>query len=63
MGRKNAQRIIVELRNKVGALTDVDLTFAESEENKEIVQALTGIGFSKPEIREALKKIPDEIAF
>lgn len=61
IGRKTAERIIVELRNKVqssrpGAVvekmdTDVDL-----------VEALSSLGYRREEAREALTKIPAEVA-
>lgn len=60
VGRKNAQRIIVELRSKIGSLGDIDLTFEESKENKELIQALSGFGFEKAEIKSVLKKLPKE---
>lgn len=60
VGRKNAQRIIVDLRNKIGNLGDIDLTFEESIQNKEIMQALTNFGFERAEIRTVLKKLPKE---
>lgn len=58
VGRKNAQRIIVDLRSKVGALEAVDLTFEESQANRDVTQALISLGYSKDEIRNALKKLP-----
>jgi holliday junction DNA helicase RuvA len=58
LGRKNAQKIIIELRSKLGSLEDLDLT-ADGGENKEIVDALKAFGFSANEAREALKSIKD----
>lgn len=58
LGRKNAQKIIIELRSKLGSLTDLDLT-AEGSETKEIVDALKTFGFSMGEAKEALKFIKD----
>lgn len=58
IGRKNAQRIIVELREKIGALEEIDLTFAQSQENKDIIEALLSFGFTKKEIKEILAKLP-----
>ncbi len=60
IGRKNGQRIIVELRGKIGVLQDLDLTFAESKDNQEIAQVLIGFGFDRREIREVVKKLPKE---
>lgn len=58
LGTKNAQKIIIELRPKLGSLGELDLT-AESGETKEIVDALKSFGFSASEAKEALKSIKD----
>lgn len=58
LGRKNAQKIIIELRSKLGSIADLDLT-AEDGETKEIVDALKTFGFSTSEAKEALKGIKD----
>lgn len=58
LGRKNAQKIIIELRSKLGSIADLDLT-AEGGETKEIVDALKTFGFSTSEAKEALKGIKD----
>lgn len=57
LGTKGAQRVIVELRTKVGAVGDLDLSGAETTERDEIIQALRTFGFTDRECREALKKI------
>jgi len=54
VGTKNAQKIIIELRSKLGSLGVLDLT-AESPESKEIVEALKSFGFTSGEAKEALK--------
>lgn len=58
LGRKNAQKIIIELRSKLGSLENLDLT-QESSESKEIVEALKSFGFEKGEAKDALKFIKD----
>ncbi|MBI3379976.1 Holliday junction branch migration protein RuvA [Candidatus Gottesmanbacteria bacterium] len=58
LGRKNAQKIIIELRSKLGSLADLDLT-AEGSESKEIIEALKTFGFSQSEAKDALKFIKD----
>lgn len=63
IGRKNAQRIIVELRNKIGSLTDIDLTFSESKANKEIIEALQRFGFKTSEIRKVLSNLSKDLVF
>ncbi len=58
LGTKNAQKIIIELRPKLGSLGLLDLT-GESGETKEIVDALKSFGFSVFEAKEALKSLKD----
>ncbi len=58
LGRKNAQKIIIELRPKLGNLTDIDLTEG-SGETKEIIEALRTFGFNTSEARDALNSIKD----
>ena len=58
LGTKNAQKIIIELRGKLGSLGEFDLT-AESGETKEIIDALKSFGFSATEAKEAIKGIKD----
>lgn len=53
LGRKNAQKIIIELKNKLGVVEDLDLGEGESE----ILLALTGFGFSADEARTAVREI------
>lgn len=58
LGKKNAQKIIIELRSRLGSLGDLDLT-AEGGETKEIIDALKAFGFSPGETRDALRFIKD----
>lgn len=58
LGRKNAQKIIIELRSKLGSLGELDLA-AEGGETKEIIDALKTFGFSVGEAKDALKSLQD----
>ncbi len=63
LGKKNAQKIIIELKNKIGGMTDLDLTDAPSE-MEELSDALQSMGFGRNEIlraQEALKQSDDSI--
>ncbi len=60
LGKKNAQKIIIELKNKLGGLKELDLTGTGSGETKQIVEALTGMGFGRPEVIEAIKKLESD---
>ena len=55
LGKKNAQKIIIELKNKIGAIEDLDL--AGEKDMGEVVAALTSFGFSESEAKTALRQI------
>lgn len=55
LGKKNAQKIIIELRSKLGELGEFDLNGDGVGEMKEVRDALVSLGFGGPEAKEALK--------
>lgn len=57
LGKKNAQKIIIELKNKFGDDSIFNLNEPDSTENAEIIQVLETFGFSAKESRNVLKKI------
>jgi Holliday junction DNA helicase RuvA len=57
LGKKNAQKIIIELKNKLGSGEDIDLSDDVRKSNTQLSQALKSIGFSPVEIQEALKSL------
>ena len=59
LGRKNAQKIIIELKSKLGGLKDLDLT-SDTSETKDAITALISLGFSRSEAREALNQVFDQ---
>ncbi len=59
LGKKNAQKIIIELKSKIGSLEDLDLT-GSSNGNIEIVEALKTFGFGQREISDAIKAAGEE---
>ncbi|RJQ38453.1 Holliday junction branch migration protein RuvA [Candidatus Microgenomates bacterium] len=56
LGKKNAQKIIIELKSKLGSIADLDLTGQNSKEHGEIMEALKTFGFTAFEIQKALKE-------
>ncbi len=56
LGKKNAQKIIIDLKSKIGDLEDLDLTDS-SVDQKEVLDALVGLGFSKKQALQAMKSI------
>lgn len=55
LGKKNAQKIIIELKSKLGSLNDIDLKDASDGETKQVNDALQMMGFARKEIIVALK--------
>lgn len=62
LGRKNAQKIIIELKNKFGEGKDLDLTTEAQTERDEVVLALKTFGFSSSEAREAIKNLDKDLS-
>src|SRR3989344_5993315 len=60
LGKKNAQKIIIELKPKLGDLEDLNLA-DESPETNQALQALVGLGFSKKEAIAALRQSPADL--
>jgi len=56
LGKKNAQKIIIELKNKLGGVGDIDLS-QDGAETQEVVAALKTFGFTPLEARNALKSL------
>jgi len=61
LGKKNAQKIIIELKQKLGSIADLDLSEYASSETKEILDALSSMGFVKNEAFRAIKALPHEV--
>lgn len=59
LGKKNAQKIIIELRTKLGSLEELDISGDGMSAQQEVVEALKGFGFSVSEAREALRALPE----
>lgn len=60
LGKKNSQKIIIELKNKLGATTDLDLS-SETPEVLEAAEALISMGYSKKEALIVLKGVAAEL--
>lgn len=57
LGKKNAQKLIIELKSKMGSTQDFDVTGSISSESDEVVTALKSFGFSSSEAITALRSI------
>jgi len=60
LGKKTAQRIIIDLKSKLGSLKELELG-EESGETQEAIEALKALGFSKTEALKALQKMPEDM--
>lgn len=57
IGRKSAEKIVLELRDKIGSLE----TGSGLKEEGEAIEALQSLGYNLREAREALKQVPSEV--
>ncbi len=57
LGKKNAQKIIIELKNKLGSIGDLDLSEKDQKEHEDVIAALKSFGFSTKEAVLAVKEI------
>lgn len=60
LGRKNAQKIIIELKNKLGGLKELELA-SESEEDMQAIDALRSMGYTKQEATKAIRSVPSSV--
>lgn len=56
LGKKNAQKIIIELKSKLGSTKELDLASESLGDTKEIIDALLSMGFDRSEVISAIKK-------
>ena len=59
IGKKTAQRIIVDLAGKIGGEANLDSMYIN--EDKDAVDALLSLGFKRQEVLKALHKVPQEL--
>lgn len=57
LGKKNGQKIIIELKNKLGAGGDLDLSDTSGNDQGELISALKAFGFSAAESQEAIQAL------
>lgn len=58
IGKKTAEKVVVELKSKLGAS---DSVYLPSVETDDLHQALSDLGFKPNEISSAISKIPDNL--
>lgn len=57
IGKKTAERILVELKNRLDVIANVSASDAE-----DLVSALTGLGYNTYEVRKVLTQLPTDLA-
>ena len=55
IGKKTAERLLLELKGKIGADTGAQSLFAHNNDQNDILQALMALGYSDKEASAALK--------
>jgi len=58
IGKKTAQRIIIDLKSKIGGLGELDLAADNENKEDELWMSLKQLGFEKKEIEKVTKKLP-----
>jgi Holliday junction DNA helicase RuvA len=57
LGKKNAQKIIIELKNKLGSTRDLDLSAEADSETRQLMDALLSMGFVRSEIADVITRV------
>lgn len=60
LGRKNAQKIIIELKSKFSRVDDLEIPTLDGQASEEVVEALRAIGFTTQEAHNALRQSKNE---
>ncbi len=61
IGRKTAEKIVIELRDKLHAHKGEDGTPSTLRSESDVVEALKTLGYSQNEARDALKEVPRSV--
>ena len=62
LGKKTAQKIIIELKSKLGSIKELDLKDTQDEYSSDVILALQSFGFAKKEILTVLDKLDSNLS-
>ena len=62
LGKKGAQKIVVELQSKIGEVKELDLKGESNSNDKDVVDALTNLGFRKENVIITLREIDKNLS-
>lgn len=57
IGKKTSQRIIIDLKSKIGESKELDLSSAEIKQRKDLLSALKTMGITADEAKEIIKNV------
>lgn len=60
VGRRTAEQLILNLKHKLAIPGEIHSAYPLSQEDTEVIAALTTLGYSVSEAREALRSLPKE---
>jgi Holliday junction DNA helicase RuvA len=60
IGKKNAEKIVIELQEKLGEIENLSDDAMQAEEDA--VEALSSLGYTTKDAREALKEVPENVS-
>lgn len=60
IGRKTAERLIVELKEKIGA--EEGITAPVTRTQADVIDVLMALGYSRTEAREGLAQVPEDVS-
>ena len=61
IGRKTAEKVVLELRDKLRAHVDMKETPHALRAESDVIEALKSLGYTQNESRDALKEVPAEV--
>lgn len=62
VGKRTAQKIVLDLKDKVGGpMTGIEALAMASDADSQVIEALTGLGYSVVEAQRAVQKLPKDL--